>query len=157
VSGFEKSARRGIFWRQIAGGTERRRAIWAVLRRMLLRESYRERRGWLRAAPELQIPSERGFATLPPGSMQHVNAVVEGALQLVARADPWTDETGKSHMSTRLLDMKKLNLTSPFLRVALDEQLTEGVASYLGVLPILRSVAIALRPGGSGIEPALSL
>jgi hypothetical protein len=55
---------------------------------------------------------------------------------------PDPPSSGKDHLTTNLLPQESLSLDSSFLCLALDDEIIEAVAAYLGVVPVLNTVDV---------------
>jgi hypothetical protein len=117
------------------------------------REAARERdderfrlAGELAESTRFSIPDEKGYLILPPGTLdeaQHVieagNAVVDsiGHDRLLAEFNPRHDT-----MSRGFLPPDAFELGSPYMGVALHEDVVGAASAYLGVVPILLNIDI---------------
>src|SRR5262249_174565 len=106
--------------RNLLAGTDSRRRVAATARRWLKYRTLRVRRRLAdeqAAAPRLRIAPELGFLVAPEGSLSGVDDVVRAARDLIASAPPEKKEwAGKQHLITDNLDMRRLDLDSPYLR-----------------------------------------
>jgi len=102
--------------------------------------------GELAETSRFAIPHERGYVTLPPGSIPKAQPVVEagnslvdsiGHDRLLAEYNPRRDT-----MSRGFLSKDAFELGSPYMSFALDEEVVGAASAYLGVVPILMDIDI---------------
>src|SRR5262245_3569347 len=132
--------------RNLLVGTDFRRRVSSTARRWLKFRTERIRRSLAEeqaAGARLRIAPELGFLVAPEGSLAGVDEVVRAAQGLIAAAPPDQREwAGKLHLRTNNLDMRRLELDSPWLRFALQRDVLSAVSAYLGVVPLLRYVDV---------------
>lgn len=119
-------------------GSVGRRALYAMLRGLTNRRSMGVRRrlaGDVAGAPAVGISREAGFCIFPPGRFSAADAVIDHACKLVSnRASNKSDRN--------FLDHKLLNRDSPYLELALRPEIINGVARYLGAIPVLATMGV---------------
>lgn len=98
-----------------------------------------------------EIPADLGYALFEPGRFAEAAEVVAEAQRLRDGADleKAASKTKKTFMIP-LLDRSTLDRSSPFLRLALREDVLAAAASYLGVAPILSSINAYLSQPATG-------
>ncbi|MEM7396885.1 MAG: hypothetical protein AAF492_31545, partial [Verrucomicrobiota bacterium] len=117
----------------------RRRALLRFKERCLA-EALAERRleRAMADTPEsrLTIPEEDGMVLFEPGRFSEVGDILQRAGQIVEKENLHGIDTferaEKPQLWDRLLQPEDLQLDSPFLRLALREDLVRGMAGYLG-------------------------
>jgi hypothetical protein len=137
-----RSALDQLLFRQFRGGTDSRRAAYVRLRQKLDRSSETRVRLAHESTPasDFEIEREQGFRVTGPATFPEVAEIVEAAQQRIAAISPEQLQGGKSQLKTHLLDMSTLGLDSPYLRLALREDILAAVAAYLGVVPVLTHI-----------------
>jgi hypothetical protein len=95
----------------------------------------------VRAPEGLRVDPAIGFLEPHSPQLDFVDEVVRATLDRVATVDP-PAEPSRIHMWDGYLDDAVIDRESPFLRFALQPDLIDAVTSYLGVVPILRSIEI---------------
>jgi hypothetical protein len=135
--------------KQIRSGTIAEREAYAVRRRRTNagRDAERVRlAAELAERSELAIPLERGYLSVPPGTLDpDVAAIVEQAGGLIDSIghDALLEQGTKGGFIARgFLPEESLLLGSPYLDFALDERVVGPVAAYLGVVPVLTDVDV---------------
>jgi hypothetical protein len=135
--------------KQIRSGTIAEREAYAVRRRRTNagRDAERVRlAAELAERSELAIPLERGYLSVPPGTLDpDVAAIVEQAGGLIDSIghDALLEQGTKGGFIARgFLPEESLLLGSPYLYFALDERVVGPVAAYLGVVPVLTDVDV---------------
>jgi hypothetical protein len=130
-------------------GTIAQREAYAVRRREANAERDAQRvrlAAGLAERSELAIPSEHGYLSVPPGTLDpQVAAVVEHAGGLIDSIghDALLEQGTKGGFIARgFLPEESLQLGSPYLDFALDERVVGPVAAYLGVVPVLTDVDV---------------
>jgi hypothetical protein len=135
--------------KQIRSGTIAEREAYAVRRRRTNagRDAERVRlAAELAERSELAIPLERGYLSVPPGTLDpDVAEIVEQAGGLIDSIghDALLEQGTKGGFIARgFLPEESLLLGSPYLDFALDERVVGPVAAYLGVVPVLTDVDV---------------
>jgi hypothetical protein len=135
--------------KQIRSGTIAEREAYAVRRRRTNagRDAERVRlAAELAERSELAIPLERGYLSVPPGTLDpEVAEIVEQAGGLIDSIghDALLEQATKGGFIARgFLPEESLLLGSPYLDFALDERVVGPVAAYLGVVPVLTDVDV---------------
>ena len=130
-------------------GTIAQREAYAVRRRKANAERDAQRvrlAAELAVRSELAIPSEHGYLSVPPGTLDpQVAAVVEHAGELIDSIghDALLEQGTKGGFIARgFLPEESHQLGSPYLDFALDERVVGPVAAYLGVVPVLTDVDV---------------
>jgi hypothetical protein len=130
-------------------GTQEQRNAWTDVRR----EAWRERdaarvrlAGELGGRSRFTIPEEKGFAVLPPGTIDEAASVITagneliesiGHERLLAEHNPKKDT-----MSRGFLPKEARELDSPYMRFALSEDVLAPISAYLGLVPVLLNIDI---------------
>jgi hypothetical protein len=132
--------------RNLVAGTDFRRRASSAARRLLKFRTLRVRRSLAdeqAAGTRLRIAPELGFLVVPEGGLSGVDDVVQATQGLIASAPPEKREwAGKQHLRTDNLDMRRIDLDSPWLRFALQRDVLSAVIAYLGVVPLLRYIDV---------------
>lgn len=123
-------------------GSDRQRAVYVAVRRALRPRLSGERRrlaAELARSASIDVPRERGFLVVPPGPFPEVTAVVAAAHAAV-REGLAADRIARANKPflAGMVDQSKLDLESPYLRLALRPDIIAAVSRYLGVVPILQ-------------------
>jgi hypothetical protein len=139
-------------------GTPKERRAYTDARRAAARERDGRRRRLARGTagnPSLEIARDWGFVSVAPGGLSGVDDVVAATLSLMDELGPSPPSSGKDHLTTNLLPRESLSLSSPFMRLALDDETVTAVSAYLGVVPVLNTIDVwHSRPVGG--EPRSS-
>ncbi|HEX8237821.1 MAG TPA: hypothetical protein VF600_17905 [Abditibacteriaceae bacterium] len=145
---------RKLIHRHFIMGNDSRRSMYESSRRALMRgtvatherlaHEYSDKAGF-------EIPRERGFVSMAPGTFAEIDGVVEDVRRRIAGYSE--DELmgpKKSQLRNRLLPGKELTLDSPYLRFALREDVLAAIGNYLGAAPLLSDVDVwySLHRGG---------
>lgn len=90
------------------------------------------------------IRREDGFLVLRPGAIPGTDAVVEEARAALAAFDREQPPAGKNRKRflVNVLHDAGLTLPSPFVRLALDEDVLAAVGRYLGIAPVITRIAV---------------
>ena len=127
-------------------GDEEKRARYAAYKRRLIRPQVELRERIARECAGqtvFQIPQEKGFLALPPGTFPEVTEIVADARERIARVKPEEQKAGrKTQLRTGNLDNSTLDLESPYLRFATRPDVLCAVSDYLGVAPLLTQVDV---------------
>jgi hypothetical protein len=95
----------------------------------------------------LQVDPELGFARADPGLLPGADAVIESALGLIgAIGHDELRERVKKPMAKGFLPESELDLGSPYMRLALSEEVVAIASDYLGMIPILTYVDVWYSP-----------
>jgi hypothetical protein len=137
-----EAARRGSLEQRARYVAERRTAASSRTddrRRQLARE--------LGPRASTRIDPELGFAPAEPGSLPGTEAVIDSALGLIDRVGrDALRERVKKPMAKGFLPESELSLDSPYLRLALSDDVVAIVSDYLGMIPILTYVDVWYSP-----------
>ena len=93
----------------------------------------------------LSIPRERGFAVVPPGGLAPAGRVVETANDLIDSIGHERLMSGKTKggfLARGFLPPEAFSLDSPYLQLALDEDVVAPITAYLGVVPIVTEIDV---------------
>lgn len=128
-------------------GTDRRRAGYRLVRGVVNAPEVQAR--WraarhLTPAADLKVPRETGFMKLPAFRFPEVAEVVDAALRIGDgfTPPPLDAGAGKQQLFENLLDQGSLDLDSPYIRLALRDDVLTMVSSYLGVVPVLSLIDV---------------
>jgi hypothetical protein len=124
-------------------GTGTRRAAYSQLRAAASRLHVRERRRLARSdevAAGFDVTRLTGYKSLSPGELGGVDGVISASLAAVGQADLRTQK--KSQLLTGLVDSASLDAESPFIQLALRDDVLGTVTRYLGVVPVLDYVDV---------------
>jgi hypothetical protein len=140
--------------RSIRNAGDRERDLYVGVRKVLApRTTLVRTRAARRSTGEapFEIPGELGYARFQPGRFPEAGEVAAAARELRASADleKAASKTKKTFMIP-LLDAASLDRESPFLRLALREDVLSAVAAYLGVAPILSNINTYLSQPATG-------
>lgn len=133
-------------WR---GRGETMRWVYVTGRRAANVWRHRDRRrlaaGVLPSA-EFALSEALGYRVLPPRTLPEATEVVADAQALLGRAEAKLAERrgkkGAKQFLINLLGPGDLSLDTPLLRLALRSDILDTVVSYLGTVPLLRSVQV---------------
>src|SRR5688572_7044026 len=104
------------------------------------------RRSALAALPptDLHIPSEVGFVVAPADRFGEAAAIVAEAREALARFDAGAPPPGKNRKRflQNVLDASTLTLDSAVIQFALRSDVLAAVSEYLGVVPLLSTIAV---------------
>lgn len=138
------SSNRKAVPRFFMSGSDSRRDTFAKARHLLNFKSYVLRQ---RLASEQQksktfeIPCDKGFAIVPPGTFEEVDELVKFAQQALASA-PAAVDTKKAQLRRNFIDPKLLQPGSPHLQFALRPDILAAISQYLGVAPVLVDIDV---------------
>ena len=131
------------FFRQ---GTDFRRGLYSCFRRAARLDTWVGRaRAARQARRELafEIPRSSGFQLFHPGRFAEAGEIIQVAEACVARSHALLDSgTIRKKFLVNLLSSGDLTLESPLVRLALRPDVIAGVATYLGVVPVLTSISV---------------
>ena len=137
--------------REIArGGSPVEREAYVHRRREADAEGHDRRRTLARelaAHVPLRIDPEVGFLRAQPGDVPGTDAVVAAALRLIeAVGKEALLRDRKKPMAKGFLPAGDLTLESPYLRLALGDEVVSIVSDYLGMIPVLTYVDVWYSP-----------
>jgi hypothetical protein len=130
----------------MANGTvqERRELVAARKEKRRARDEARLRLGEaLATGARLSIPPERGYLLIPPGGLEPAAAVIEATnatIDGIGHDTLMGGPTKGGFVARGFLPPDALTLGSPYLRLALDEDVVTAVTTYLGVVPVLTEI-----------------
>jgi hypothetical protein len=133
----KKSIRDGAPWfRRLYSGVRRAAA--------LVRD--RRRRAIVGALPDdsLAMSRDAGFLIVPPGTFSTVEQVVHQARDVLATYDASSPPAGKSkkRFLVNVLEPESLTLRSAIVQFALRDDVLAMVSRYLGLAPLMTSIAV---------------
>jgi hypothetical protein len=122
------------------------RDIYAAARRVQRFQRDAPRRAAMRRLPAspLEIPRERGYLMLPPGTFAESAAVIAESHAALARFDlnlAAAKRDGKRFL-VNVLDASTLTLDSALVQLALREDLLVAISRYLQTVPLLTAISI---------------
>lgn len=130
-----------------AGG-DTRRALYTVgrkLQRPGLSSTRRRLATELKAKPPFEIPQDAGYLVFPPGHFSEAAEVVAEAERVIREADmALRMKKALKPFFARMLDPATIKLESPFMRLALREDVLAAVSAYLGTVPLLQFINVFL-------------
>ena len=104
------------------------------------------RRSALAALPptDIHIPHDRGLVVTPAGQFRETEAIVAEARETLARFDAAAPPPGKNRKRflQNVSDASTLTLDSAVIRFALRSDVLAAVSKYLGVVPLLSTIAV---------------
>jgi hypothetical protein len=110
-------------------------------------EQRRELGRALGARASLRIDTDLGFARADPGFLPGSDAVIESAVGLIERVgDDALRERARKPMAKGFLPDSDLDLDSPYMRLALSDDVLAITSDYLGMIPILTYVDVWYSP-----------
>jgi hypothetical protein len=86
------------------------------------------------------IQRDRGYAVFPPDAFPEACEIVAATADLgrdVDLAKPGLSKKARSGFMVPMMDMARLTLASPMLRLALRPDVIAAVSSYLGMVPVI--------------------
>jgi hypothetical protein len=115
------------------------------------REASRERDAErFRVAAELadrarfSIPNDKGYLVLPPGSIDRAAPVIAAGNELIDSIghDALAEKAQKGFMANGFIPEAALGLDSPYLLIALGDEVVDAASAYLGFVPVLWKVDV---------------
>jgi hypothetical protein len=101
----------------------------------------------LGARASMRVDPDLGFARADPGFLPGSDVVIESALELIERiGHDALRQRIKKPMAKGFLPEDDLNLGSPYMRLALSDEVVAIVSDYLGMIPILTYVDVWYSP-----------
>jgi hypothetical protein len=101
----------------------------------------------LASRASVRIDPDLGFARVDPGSLPDSDAVIESALRLIERiGHDELRQRVKKPMAKGFLPQRDLSLDSPYMRLALSEDVVAIASDYLGMIPVLTYVDVWYSP-----------
>jgi hypothetical protein len=93
---------------------------------------------------DVDIAPEGGFVVLPPSRFPETDAIVREARASLATYDAAAPPAGKNRKRflQNVLDSSSLTLDSAMLRFGLRDDVLSSVSRYLGVVPLLTTIAV---------------
>ena len=140
--------------------TERERIIFEKLRQSLSLPTIVRRRAAARSLaqhPAFTIDRDRGFVVFPPETFPEAAEIASIARDLGRNVDltrPGLSKKARSGFMVPLLEPTTIDLTSPFLRLALRNDVIAAVTAYLGIVPVLAHLQVYYSE--AGVEEARS-
>jgi hypothetical protein len=98
-----------------------------------------------RTTPDIQIDEGKGYAILPPYSIEGVKEVVAESMRIFESSNKISSQVSKQYLRDIPIE-DNLSMDSPFLKLALNPKLLSVVTQYLGVAPILREIKMRYSP-----------
>jgi hypothetical protein len=92
----------------------------------------------------LTIPYEKGFAVYPPDHVEKAAAVVAAGNELIDSIghDALAEKAQKGFMANGFIPEAALGLDSPYLQIALGDEVVDAASAYLGFVPVLWKVDV---------------
>jgi hypothetical protein len=95
----------------------------------------------------VRVDPKLGFARTEPGSLPGAEPVIESALELIERVGgDVLRQRVKKPMAKGFLPESDLDLGSPYMRLALSDEVVAIASDYLGMIPILTYVDVWYSP-----------
>ena len=127
-------------------GTDRDRALYVAMRKATTPRQtlVRSRAAKDDASPGIEIRQDTGFAIFPPGHFAEAGECARLAQERLASTDVGSisRRKGAKQFMLPIIDQSELTRESPFMRIALREDVLAAVAGYLGTAPLLSSINI---------------
>ena len=135
--------------------TERERIVFEKVRQTLSLPTMLRRRAAARhlaSHSSFTIDRERGFRVFPPGAFPEAGEIVALTHDMGRHVDldrPGLSKKARSGFMVPLLDPSTLDLTSPFLRLALRSDVVAAASGYLGSVPVIAHLQVYYSAAGA--------
>lgn len=135
--------------------SERERILFEKVRQTLSLPTILRRRAAAReiaADAPFTLDREHGFKIFPPGRFpeaEEIVALTRGLGQHVDLNRPGLSKKARSGFMVPMLDLATLDLSSPFLGLALRPDVIAAVSSYLGIVPVIAHLNVYYSAAGA--------
>jgi hypothetical protein len=132
---------------RLRGGSDLERSLYVKARmalapRTTLTRTRAARNG---AAAGVVIPEDKGFAIFPPGRFPEADQVAADAaarLADIGGADAIVRDSKRKQFMIPIVEQSELDRESALMRLALREDVLQGVSTYLGSAPLLTNLNV---------------
>jgi len=141
-----------INW-HLSTGPDSYRRLFRLLRSGLVCREYLSRKrvaNELRDPPGIVIPERQGFAVVPQRDFPEIPEIIRlshekfsGSLDSISR------QRGVRPYATIAPPKEFVDLSSPFMQLALNRKLTTAISRYLGAVPVLKKIEYWIAPPNS--------
>ena len=134
--------------------SERERSLFETVRRTLSFRTILIRRAAAKriaASASFSIDRTRGFAVFSPDRFPEALEIVAATHGVADRVDlgrPGLSKKARAGFMVPMLDTAALDVTSPFLRLALRPDIIAAVSAYLGMVPVIAHLQVYYSGAG---------